>query len=497
MKRKILSLMLAAVMALGLAAPAMAYSTPDFSDVPPDHWAYEPVMKMADAGVIKGTGAGIFSPEMKLSAEMFVVLVGRVVFPDVKAEEADWSGPYVTEAKAKGLLEGTNITDSNLKGDISRYDMAVILAKCVDLLKVSATKADSSKVTDYGEIPTKYVDAVLMAYGSGLIRGDQNGSFNGSNSMTRQEAATVMDRLLGLRGNAQGGTTDPGTGTDPEQPTETPPPAEPEYISRSAIGWVQYNSKGDPQKNGIGVVDIPVELRYTEDNGATYTVIEKATTMDRNGNKSPGRFELDARIEKEVYDRYQDGKGQFYFSAEATVNGQHYVTQDRRTDGKATIVPITDWTRSFVDLVPSDRGETVDITVEGRAHATTYVADGERKGIWHYGDTSISYYGALENSTVKIYFDPQVEGVPRVLLGETTADGGSFEETFSIDTAYYRTTGAYYVVEVEAVMDGQICRQYNLLMPLTLRQIQGGLHTEFAMESDEYREYCAMMRSQM
>lgn len=216
MKKRLLSFALAAIMALGLAVPAMAYTTPDFSDVPQNHWAYDSVMKMADAGVIKGTGAGMFSPDMKLSAEMFIVLVGRVVFPDVKAEGADWSGPYVTEAKAKGLLEGTNITDSNLKGDISRYDMAVILAKCVDLLKVSATKADSSKVTDYGEVPAKYIDAVLMAYGSGLIRGDQSGSFNGANSMTRQEAATVMDRLLAL--TSGGSTVTPGT--DPEKPTD-------------------------------------------------------------------------------------------------------------------------------------------------------------------------------------------------------------------------------------------------------------------------------------
>lgn len=323
----------------------------------------------------------MFSPDMKLSAEMFIVLVGRVVFPDVKAEGADWSGPYVTEAKAKGLLEETNITDSNLKGDISRYDMAVILAKCVEILKVSATKADSSKVTDYGEVPTKYVDAVLMAYGSGLIRGDQSGSFNGANSMTRQEAATVMDRLLGLRGNAQGGTTDPETGTDPEQPTETPPPAEPKYVNSRVVGWLKYNSKGDPQKNGIGVVGVPMELRYTEDNGATYTVIAEVLSTDGDGYQGLGRFEFKAKIEQTIYDRYQDGKGQFYFSAETVVNGQRYVTHDRRTDGKATIAPITNWTRAFVDLVPPDRGETVDVKVFGRVDAYSGVSC--QKGVIH------------------------------------------------------------------------------------------------------------------
>lgn len=198
MIKKILSLALAIIMAVGLAAPTLAYTTPDFSDVPQSHWAYEAVMKMADAGVIKGTGNGMFSPEMKLSTEMFIVLVGRVVFPDAKAEGSDWSGPYVAEAKAKGLLDGTNITDSNLKGDISRYDMAVVLRAAGKQLGVTEKAAQQGEVTDYGEIPTKYAEAVLAVYGMGLIRGDQTGSFNGNNSMTRQEAATVMSRLIEL-----------------------------------------------------------------------------------------------------------------------------------------------------------------------------------------------------------------------------------------------------------------------------------------------------------
>ena len=59
---------LAAVMA-GTALPAaLAYSTPDFTDVPPSHWAYPYVMSMADAGVLKGTSATTYAPEQKVSA---------------------------------------------------------------------------------------------------------------------------------------------------------------------------------------------------------------------------------------------------------------------------------------------------------------------------------------------------------------------------------------------------------------------------------------------
>lgn len=222
MKKKVISLMLALVLLLGLAVPALAYETPDFTDVPPGNWAYKSVMRMADKGIVKGTGNKTFSPNATATAEQFLTLVGRVVFPEIKAEGSDWSGPYVSAAKDKGMLEGTNVNDSNLKGEISRYDMAVILSKAVQLLDVTATKADSSKVTDYGEVPTKYVDAVLTAYGSGLITGDENHNFNGQKSMRRNELATVMDRLLKLSaGNAQGEVE-----IKPEKPVETEKPVD-------------------------------------------------------------------------------------------------------------------------------------------------------------------------------------------------------------------------------------------------------------------------------
>lgn len=267
MKKRLLSLALAATMAMGFTVPAMAYTTPDFSDVPSNHWAYAAIMEMADAGVIKGMGNGLFAPEDKLTAEMFVVLVGRVVLPDVKAEGSDWSGPYVAEAKNKGLLTGTNVNDATLKGEISRYDMAVILSKSVDLLKLEVTKADSSKVTDYGEVPIKYADAVLTVYGSGLIRGDQNGNFNGQNSMNRQEAATVMSRLTALAPSSTtpgGSITDPGETPPPSTTTEPEKPvtAEAEYTWLAEAGCAPLKDYDPSKVERVDGPDLRIDRGY-------------------------------------------------------------------------------------------------------------------------------------------------------------------------------------------------------------------------------------------
>ena len=195
MKRKILSLALAVVMALGIVTPAIA-AGPTFSDVPESHWAYADVEAAAAQGLMNGTGNGMFSPDLKVSVSQFLTLVGRVVFPDTKVTESDsWYGPYVAAAQTNGLLEGTQVDVNNVEAEITRYDMAVILRAAAKKLGVAEKAAQPSQVTDYGVIPNMYTEAVLAVYGMGLIKGDGNGNFNGNNTMMRSEVVTVVVRL--------------------------------------------------------------------------------------------------------------------------------------------------------------------------------------------------------------------------------------------------------------------------------------------------------------
>lgn len=193
-KTRTLALVLAVVMAFGLSAPVLAAGQ-TFSDVPEGYWGYADIEAVAEAGLMNGTGNGAFSPEMKVSVAQFLTLLGRLVFPEVKAEGADWFGPYVTAAQEAGLLAGSQVNTNNVEAEISRYDMAVILRAAANKLGVAEKAAQSSEVTDYGLVPTMYADAVLAVYGMGLIKGDQAGNFNGSNTMMRAEVATVIMRL--------------------------------------------------------------------------------------------------------------------------------------------------------------------------------------------------------------------------------------------------------------------------------------------------------------
>lgn len=220
MKKRILAALLTAVLTLGLLPAAAAEGT--FSDVPTTYWGYDYIETAAEAGLMKGTGGGKFSPELKVSVAQFLTLLGRLVFPDVKADGGDWYDPYVRAAKDAGLLTGSKADVNNVENEITRYDMAVILCAAAKKLGVTEKTAQPGEVADYMDIPALYIDAVLAVYGTGLIKGDQAGNFNGENTMTRAEVATVIARLLAIQ---------PGEATpEPEvieSETPTPKPSTP------------------------------------------------------------------------------------------------------------------------------------------------------------------------------------------------------------------------------------------------------------------------------
>lgn len=360
MKKKAVSLLLILALVLGLAVPALAVGQ-TFTDVPSSYWGYADIEAVAEAGLMNGTGGGAFSPEMKVSVAQFLTLLGRLVFPDVKAEGADWFGPYVTAAQEAKLLDGTQVDTNNVEAEISRYDMAVILRAAAKKLGVAEKSAQSSEVKDYLDIPTRYAEAVLAVYGMGLIKGDQAGNFNGSNTMMRAEVATVIMRLKKAK---PGGTT---TELEPEQP------AEPETI-HTVLSITCYKPEPYEINSSSGrrtIYSVPVELRYTEDGGKTSQLIAECTSYTQ------GTYDfvsLEANIDKALVD---SENGQFYLSAETTYEGQKLVTHDRRTDGRATIFPIDvevksghDWVNCDLDLVPPT-GFKRNVTIRGFVHSNS------------------------------------------------------------------------------------------------------------------------------
>lgn len=216
-KSRVLGLITALALTVGLTGSALAYTTPDFTDLPQDHWAYETVMELTDAGVILGTGEGRFSPNTPLSVTMFMTLVSRVLGEELDLStlaEENWYRNYIYDTQSRwagyGISNQPTIESpfdmEHMDRAISRYEMAVILLHAVrEVIGAQPPAVDVTQISDFPTVPWKYLDVVAQVYAFGLIQGDETGAFHGEASMTRAEAAVVVSRLMVLKDEVEAG----------------------------------------------------------------------------------------------------------------------------------------------------------------------------------------------------------------------------------------------------------------------------------------------------
>ncbi len=83
--KKLLTIVLAAIFIFSLSASAFAAQT--FSDVPPGHWAYAAVAKLAKAGIIDGYGDGTFRGDRPMNRFEFATATVRALDKFDKADD--------------------------------------------------------------------------------------------------------------------------------------------------------------------------------------------------------------------------------------------------------------------------------------------------------------------------------------------------------------------------------------------------------------------------
>ena len=128
-------------MLLGVSATVFSAANP-FSDVPAGHWAYNSVAKLAAEGVIEGYGDGTFRGDRNITRYEMATLLARMPMSNSVSPEVDgtnfsdmpkvhWAHDSVMFLAEKGVSQGYG--DGSFRGDrnITRYETAVILAKAL------------------------------------------------------------------------------------------------------------------------------------------------------------------------------------------------------------------------------------------------------------------------------------------------------------------------------------------------------------------------------
>jgi len=209
---KIISLILALVLCLGLAIPVVAAEKEQaFSDVEESDWHYKYVMELYERGGVNGVGDGKFNPNGTVTAAEFMTIAARLVTPqyiDMSSASEGWAFPYYDALIKTQIIHPsawvrsmndvydmwTNTTHSGLNDSMTRekmseilYDLAEYRGEDMSILpNIQNNIPDSAKCSK----------DEFWAYSAGIITGKAGGYFDPHGNMTRAEMCTVFCRLM-------------------------------------------------------------------------------------------------------------------------------------------------------------------------------------------------------------------------------------------------------------------------------------------------------------
>lgn len=171
------------------------------------HWAEEEMGNLISKGIIEGDGNNHYFPERPVTRAEFTKMIVRLLdleivngapaFKDVKNDT--WYYPYVMTAYANGLIMGIGNGYFNPDGNITRQEMAKIIATIPEVKSISTSQAmipfaDQEKIADWA------YPSVQLLVSTKLIIGqyDANGNliFNPLANAKRAEASVILARLM-------------------------------------------------------------------------------------------------------------------------------------------------------------------------------------------------------------------------------------------------------------------------------------------------------------
>lgn len=192
-KKRTLSMALAAALAF---SPVQAFAAS--SDIA-GHWAEDVITQWENAGMISGYEDGTFRPNNSVTRAEFVIMMnnalgltetGEVSFSDV--QPGNWFYNAVAIAVAAGYCSGYEDGTFKPSATITRAEAAVMIANAAGL-EQDATGA--AGFTD--SIPAWAQGSVGAVVNAGFMSGYPDGTFAANQSITRAEAVSSLNRVIG------------------------------------------------------------------------------------------------------------------------------------------------------------------------------------------------------------------------------------------------------------------------------------------------------------
>ena len=211
MKKRILSILLALIMVVGLMPAAVLAAEPEgealpFTDVPEDAWYIDAVRFVYEQGLMIGTGETTFSPEDTITRAMIVTILHRLegepaavgmAFSDVA--EGKWYTAGVAWASANGIVNGFPDGTFLPNDPITREQLVTILYRYAQFKELDVSVGEDTNILSYYDVfdvGDWAMPAMQWACGADILPGTEDGYLSPAVQATRAETAVVFTRLL-------------------------------------------------------------------------------------------------------------------------------------------------------------------------------------------------------------------------------------------------------------------------------------------------------------
>lgn len=177
-----------------------------FNDVSESDWYFDVVKMAVESGLMNGISDNEFAPELNITRGMFVTVLyradnqptvsGTLKFSDVSADA--YYKNAVIWATENGIADGISETEFAPEKNITREQMAVMIARYAEYKGIKAEKTQSPEYADGAEISDYAEDGIATVSALGIIEGNDDGTFAPRRNASRAEAAAVFARLLNV-----------------------------------------------------------------------------------------------------------------------------------------------------------------------------------------------------------------------------------------------------------------------------------------------------------
>ena len=184
--------------------PSMQYA-----DLSVDAWYHSGVDFVLKNGYMNGVSSTTFRPNGTLNRAMVATVLYRIAgqpavegtcgFTDVAAGQ--WYTDAVIWAQENGIVTGYNDNTFRPTKEITRQEMAVMLARYAKLLGWEIGGGDLTAYPDAEAVASWAQEAMAWCVEKGLINGVQSGDVSNlkpGNNATRAQFATIMARFMTL-----------------------------------------------------------------------------------------------------------------------------------------------------------------------------------------------------------------------------------------------------------------------------------------------------------